>query len=126
MTDREIALPFQLNSQGRVAVVTDPDRVARQHLRTYLLTRPGERIMRPALGTGIKDFLFEELDPLVIGLLVQRVQEKVGADVRNVRLLNIGFANDYDQAALMLTVEFVRAVGAGVTESLSLTLGGTA
>lgn len=126
MVDREISVPFKLDGQGRIATVTDPDRVARQHLKNYLLTRPGERIMRPAYGTKIKDFLFEELDPLQISLLVQRVQEQVGADVRNVRVLNITAAEDSDQAALMLTVEFVRSVGAGTTESMSLTLGGTA
>lgn len=126
MTDREIAVPFRLDGQGRVAVVSDPDRIARQHLRTYLMTRPGERLMRPAYGTNIKNFLFDNLDPLQMSLLVQRVQEQVGADVRNVKLLSISAAENSDQDALMLTVEFVRAVGAGTTESMSLTLGGTA
>lgn len=126
MADREIALPFRLDNQGRVAVVTDPDRIARQHLTSYLMTRPGERTMRPTFGTDVRNFLFEDLDPLQVGLLVQRVQDKVSADVPNVKLIGLTFGNDYDQGALMLTVEFARAVGAGVTESTTLTLGGTA
>lgn len=126
MADREIAVPLHLDNQGRIAIVSDPLRIARQHLTTYLLTRPGERLMRGEFGTAIKDFTFENLDPLQVSLLTQRVQDKVNADVRNVRLMSIEAAEDYDQAALLLTVEFALAVGAGqsTTQTTTLTLGG--
>lgn len=128
MPDREIGLPFKLDSQGRIGTVSDPSRVGRQHLLTYLLTRPGERVMRSTFGTPLKDFITENLDPLQVTLLAQRVQEKVGADVRGVRLVSVTAAEDYDDAALKLTVEFALAVGAGegTLQTTELTLGGTA
>lgn len=128
MTDREISLPFRLDGQGRVAAVSDPNKIGRQHLTSYLLTRPGERLMRPDFGTPIKDYLFETLDPINVALLTQRVQEKVGRDVRNLRLIGIEANSDYDQAVLELTVEFALAVGAGQdsTQTTTLSLGGTA
>lgn len=127
MADREISVPFKLDNQGRIATVTDPSRIGRQHLTTYLLTRPGERLMRGEFGTPVKDFVSENLDPLQVALLTQRVQDKVGADVRGVRLVAIQASEDYDEAALHLTVEFSLAVGAGegTLQTTELTLGGT-
>lgn len=127
MVDREISVPFKLDNQGRIATVSDPSRIARQHLTTYLLTRPGERVMRGEFGTPIKDFISENLDPLQLALLTQRVQDQVGADVRNVRLVSLQAGESYDDAALVLTVEFALAVGAGegTPQTLDITLGGT-
>lgn len=128
MVDREIALPLHLDGQGRIATLTDPSKIAAQHLTTYLLTSPGERLMRPEFGTPVKDYTFENLDPLSVTLLTQRVQEKIGRDVANVRLISMTADEDYDQGALTLTVEFSLAVGAGdgTTQTTTLTLGGSA
>lgn len=128
MADRELALPLRLDGQGRMATMSDPKTIAAQHLTTYLLTRKGERVMRPDFGSPVKDYTFENLDPLSLTLLTQRVQQQVGRDVTNVRLISFTADEDYAEGALHLTVEFALAMGAGdgTTQTTTLTLGGTA
>lgn len=128
MADREIALPFRVDSKGRIATTTDPATMGRQHLTTFLLTQPGERIMRPEFGSPLRESVFEVLDEVTAQLLLTRTQERIEEHVSTVRLQSMSSTPDSDQAALRLTVEFALAVGAGegVTRSTTITLGGGA
>ena len=120
---REISLPFRLDGNGNVAATSDPMEVGRTHLTTYLLTDPGERVMRPDLGTPIKHEVFEPLDVLRAQLLVSRINDKVAFDVPQVHLLGVSAAEDSEQAALLLNVEFALAVGEGQGATGSTTIG---
>lgn len=62
----EILQPFQIAAFGGVAFTTDPVERAKGHLLAVLLTRTGERVMRPAYGTGVWNYLFE-VDPRYLG-----------------------------------------------------------
>lgn len=126
MPDREIALPFRVDSKGRIATTTDPATIGRQHLTTFLLTQSGERIMRPEFSSPVRDAVFEPLDAVTAHLLLTRTQEKVEQNVSSVVLRNLTSVPDSEQGALRLTVEFALAVGAGegVTRSTTITLGG--
>lgn len=108
---REIALPFRVDNHGRIATTSNPDVIARQHLTTYLLTAPGERVMRPGFGTPIRQLTFEQLDPVQVTLLTDRVRARIAQDVSYIKLLNIGVVEDSAQDALRLTVEFAVAEG---------------
>ena len=127
MPDREISLPFRLNAQGRIAATSDPAAVGQQHLTTFLLTDPGERVMRSDFGTPIKATVFEPLDALTASLLLERIRDKVRTYVPGVVIQNISSPIDSDSATLQVTVEFALAVGAGegAVRSTTITMGGT-
>lgn len=108
---REITLPFRVDNHGYLATTRNPDVIARQHLTTYLLTAPGERVMRPGFGTPIRELTFEQLDPVQLALLLDRVRGKIAQDVSYIRLMSLGVDEDSDQSALRLTVEFAVAEG---------------
>lgn len=123
MTDREISLPFRLDSMGRIATTDDPLETARQHLTSYLVTLPGERVMRPSFGTAIRDYVFELLDPLQMTLMMERVKNRVSADVPDVTLAQISAsADDSAEAQLVLNVEFALRLGAGQGAMSSTTI----
>lgn len=46
---------------GRVAVSRDKENI-RQSVRIILLTEPGERLLHKEFGTGLHQFLFENMD----------------------------------------------------------------
>lgn len=123
----EILLPLGLNSQGRIATTNDPNVAARQHLTSYLMTRPGERLMRPTFGTAISNFVFENLDPVNYELLAVRVKDKVRADVPDVVMSDIATKENSAAGELHLTVSFSLSagLGQGVQQSTTLTLGGS-
>lgn len=126
--DREISLPFRLNAQGRIATTTDPADAGRQHLTTFLLTDPGERIMRPDFGSPIRQAVFEPLNELTAALLLERCRDKVSQYVNGVALRNLSAPIDSASATLQVTVEFALAVGAGegAVRTTTITTGGSA
>jgi len=55
---RGVAFPVALGPTSRVALSAGPENVATA-LRVILATEPGERVMLPAFGAGLRRFLFE-------------------------------------------------------------------
>jgi len=43
----------------------------------YLLTAPGERVMRPTYGAGLRAFVFENHDAFVETLLITQIQDGI-------------------------------------------------
>ena len=53
-----IGFPFAINDVGQVATLTSDDNIRAKVLQV-LLTSPGERVMRPEFGCGLRDLLFD-------------------------------------------------------------------
>ena len=124
--DRELALPFRTDARGRIATVAAPHERAKQHLTTFMLTEPGERVMRPDWGVPLQGEVFELLDGVTSHLLLIKAQERVARCVPDVVLRELSAVADSDRGALNLTVEFALVVGAGEgdTRSTTIQLGG--
>ena len=52
-------VPLEIDNQDGVKLTKNFEEVARQNLLMVLLTDPGERIMYPDFGAGLKKLLFE-------------------------------------------------------------------
>ena len=59
MAGRSPKLPLVRDSQDGYALNKTIRQVARQNLKMLILTSPGERIMIPEFGVGIRRYLFE-------------------------------------------------------------------
>lgn len=57
MAETYLKLPFGLTAEGATAT-TDEDGVIRQRLEQILFTSPGERVMLPEFGCGLRDLVF--------------------------------------------------------------------
>lgn len=90
---RLLAVPFRLLPSGNLATVLEDSAAdVAQSVRTLLLTRPGERLMSPDLGTP--DPVFVGLDPEQVAAVVQEQEDRASvsvvasqlADVQSVRV----------------------------------------
>jgi phage baseplate assembly protein W len=54
----EIAFPFHVGDRGRTAYASEADHV-RQLVEQLVFTAPGERVMRPTLGSGLMRLVHE-------------------------------------------------------------------
>ncbi|MFC8681517.1 GPW/gp25 family protein [Microbacterium ureisolvens] len=54
----DVSFPYQLNPQGRTATAS-PDAHVRDLIEQLLFTVPGERVMRPTLGSGLAQLVFQ-------------------------------------------------------------------
>ena len=107
-----ISLPLSLDEKaGPYKSNVTLDEVAQQNIKMIVLTSPGERVMEPDFGVGIRNYLFEQETPF----LVSDIQKRIGAQVQKyapfikIRELNI----DIDSDNGFLSVEIKYAVPAG-------------
>jgi Bacteriophage baseplate protein W len=122
-----IAFPFQLDGSGRTALTAD-DQHLRDMIRQLVFTDPGERVMRPDFGCGIRRLVFmPNSDALAAAtqLLVQgSLQAFLGQDiaVNSVEVDNRppGIEPPDRDSILQITVSFTRA---STGESDSATFG---
>lgn len=73
----EMGQPFRIDVAGEIAYDTDPYLWARNHILALLLTNPGERVMRPTYGAGMRAFIFENNDPFVETQMLTDIQNQL-------------------------------------------------
>lgn len=77
-------------------------------LKMLLLTNPGERVMHPTFGVGLKTFLFERFGQDVYSKIQTRIRKQVATYLPPVKILNIEFDDSNgDQYQLGLRIEYV-------------------
>jgi phage baseplate assembly protein W len=69
-----LAFPLAADPRGGLATAAYDEDI-RQSIRIILGTNPGERVMRPDFGAGLRDFVFEPIDPTTMHRVQTRVQE---------------------------------------------------
>jgi phage baseplate assembly protein W len=68
---------FPVAESGGQTEMAQYEEDVRQAIRIVLLTNPGERMMRPTFGAGLKDFVFEPINPTTMASLQQRVEDSL-------------------------------------------------
>jgi len=90
---------------------THPD-VVKQNLKNLILTSPGERVMEPDFGVGLRQFLFEQDVTAVQGDIVTRIREQVDFYLPFVEIQDVSFETfsaenvDFDPHQLSITVQY--------------------
>tara|TARA_A100001515_G_scaffold141560_1_gene138730 strand:- start:349 stop:732 length:384 start_codon:yes stop_codon:yes gene_type:complete len=90
-----------------------------QNFKNLMLTSPGERIMDPDFGVGLRRFLFEQSTPLLIADIEERINSQVATYLPFLEILNV-FINTPDQEEysneLQVRVEYL-VVPLGVADA---------
>lgn len=68
------AHPVQPDSLAADIASAEYEEDIRQAIRIILETSPGERVMRPDFGSGLRDMLFEPVNVTTFALVKQRVE----------------------------------------------------
>jgi phage baseplate assembly protein W len=83
-----LAFPMGVAPDGRLSEAAYEEDI-RQAIRIIVGTNPGERVMRPEFGAGLRDFVFAPVSESTIALVEHRVREALidwepRIDVQNV------------------------------------------
>ncbi len=76
MTIVGISFPFQKGSTSFPKKSENNDAIA-ENIRRILLTRKGQRVMRPSSGSSVWDFAFENTGPLLNARIDNEVRQSV-------------------------------------------------
>jgi hypothetical protein len=68
-----VALPLNRSSADGFVMIKSLKRLFRQNLKMLILTNPGERVMRPSFGVGIKSYLFESYQENVPAIQIIKI-----------------------------------------------------
>jgi hypothetical protein len=71
---RGFAFPLRVDAAGGLALAEHEEDI-RQAIRIILDTEPGERVMRPDFGTGLRALLFEPMNQHTAALIRHRVEQ---------------------------------------------------
>lgn len=100
-----IDVPFAFDGRGRTATTGAEDHV-RDMIRLVLFTAPGERIMRPDFGCGIRQLLFAPLSDALAATtqhLVQGALLRWLGDIITVDAVDVA----RDDSTLQITVRYL-------------------
>jgi len=72
-----VGLAFPVGySDGDIATAGYEEDV-REAILIILQTNPGERVMRPTFGAGLRDFVFEPVSPTTMAMVQKRVEDSL-------------------------------------------------
>ena len=94
------ALPFRRNSEDGIALTKTMMEVIKQNFKNLVLTNPGERVMLPDFGVGIRRFLFEMNDTTTHGKIDGMVRSQTKKYMPFVAINQIAF-NPQSSASIL-------------------------
>ena len=105
-------LPLQKDPADGYALNKDYISLVKQNLKMLLLTAPGERIMLPEFGVGLRNYLFENSTQATYGRIESKIRTQVKKYMPFVEVRSVNFAEQQGQnlssaASINLQVNFV-------------------
>jgi hypothetical protein len=102
-----IVLPLAISTRdGAYALHDKLSDVARQNLKMIILTSPGERVMAPSFGVGIRSYLFEPLNPSTNVLILSSVRTQVSKYLPYISLQDLQVLEFGDDNMINLRIKY--------------------
>jgi len=111
--------PLYFDDQGTYASNVLAKDVVKQNFKNLLLTSPGERIMIPDFGIGLKNFLFEQNVDRTVNILLDRVQQQLKIYMPFIEIQE--FSPSYEENQLIILIQYY-IIPLSVTDILSVRL----
>jgi hypothetical protein len=100
--------PVLPNEAGELAYAGGPDKV-QQSIRIILETEPGERIMRPTFGCGLRRYLMRPNSGATRALIRHDVELALGAFEPRVRVTELAVEPGDDPSLVLIRIAYVHA-----------------
>ena len=97
MPGLSVKLPVQRDPEDGYSLTKTYQEMVSQNLKHLILTFPGERVMDPVFGVGLKKFLFEPNMPTTYGDIEAKIRAQVERYLPFVIIGRVLFSNNDDQ-----------------------------
>jgi phage baseplate assembly protein W len=102
------------------------DRLIKNDILQLLLTVPGERVMLPRFGTGLRATIFEQLDVATIELLRIDIATALSFYEPRISVQEIILQPDYDRHGLVVRIVYVLLTQPQIIQNLDTFISGGA
>lgn len=111
--------PLSLTSEGGYASNKTIKEVVKQNFKNLVLTSPGERIMIPQFGVGIRNYLFEQAEQNILERIEQNLNEQIDEFMPFIEIQ--GLDSIFEENQLIINIQyFITPIGE--TDILSVRL----
>ena len=103
-----------------IALLKDEDAV-KQSIKNLILTDPGERLMQPNIGGGIRGLLFENITPGVLKIIETKCRDTINIYEPRAEIIDITASSLLDDNKVSVIIQFyIRNVDRPITLDLIL------
>ena len=107
MASLAVKLPITKDSIDGFTMIKDFRTLIKQNLKMLLLTNPGERVMEPSFGVGVRSYLFSSFNQTTFNTIEARILEQVAIYLPVVTIKEINFVTqDMDVNTLHASIEY--------------------
>ncbi len=122
MSSLAVKLPIRKDSINGYQMIDNFEDLIKQNLKMLILTSPGERVMEPDYGAGVRNFLFENFNNQTFVQIDRKIRSQVTKYLPIVQIVNISFeGSDIDRNILGLQI-FYAVPDIGFTDLLEFTI----
>ena len=124
-----VALPLRIDPiDGAYGLNKNVIQVASQNLKMIVLTSPGERIMHPQFGVGIRRYLFEQNSQFTLDEIKNKITQQVATYLPYINLLTVnvespdipgGLPGEKDESAVLIKIKY-SVPSANIVSELSI------
>lgn len=111
MTTISVKAPLRPSRSYGYQMINSYQELVKQNLLNLLLTNPGERIMIPDFGVGVKRYLFEQNDDSTKQNLLSAIYKQVAKYLSYIRIDKIDYTTNNNLISLKLYY-YVEPLGA--------------
>jgi phage baseplate assembly protein W len=101
--------PLRPGADGGLAFVGG-EAIIRQSIETILDTEPGERVMLPTFGCGLRRYLMEPNTTATRAAMQQDIEDALGRWEPRIRLTGVAVTPGEDPALVWIEIAYVRLV----------------
>ena len=117
-----VALPITRDTTDGFTMIKSFKKLANQNLKMLILTAPGERVMEPEFGVGIRNYLFEQFNSSTYAKIDDAIRRQVSTYMPAIQIIGIEFSGEsQDSNQLQMRIKF-SIPDIGITEMLEFTI----
>ncbi len=104
MAGYAVKLPIKKDSFDGYALLKDLRSLSKQNLKMVILTNPGERVMMPNFGAGIRRYLFENTEDQHVPFnMKDRITDQVRRYLPYIRINDVLVTNNYKNVSIEMS-----------------------
>ena len=108
MTSLAPKLPITIDSGDGYTMIKTFKMLIKQNFKMLVLTNPGERVMDPEFGVGIRQFLFENFSSDVYTRIDFKIREQISTYIPVISIKTIEFGTSgIDDNSLGVRIEYL-------------------
>ena len=117
-----VALPLTFSDIDGFTMIKKIQDAARQNLKMLLLTVPGERVMDPEYGVGMKQYLFNNYTTETFSEIDARIRDQIAIYMPGIQISEISFSeSEQDENKLGVSISYYLP-GISISDLLQFTI----